>query len=239
MAEVPLSAEERDGLAAELALGVLDGEERAAALRALKADPEFTPGLIEDWQNRLASLYDEYTPVTPADTLWAGIAARIEPAAPPQEGPLRQLLIWRASALIAGVAAASLALVLLFRPVPSSMPLPPSSAAPVAIVQMTGAPDGPVVLARFDPATGNLSLRASAVKPGSLAPELWVIPADGKPRSLGLITANADSQVSVDAPLRAFMTEGATLAVTMEPATGAPHAAPSSAPVASGKISLI
>lgn len=238
MAEVPLSAEERDGLAAELALGVLDGEERAAALRELMADPEFTPGLIEVWQRRLEPLYDEYTPVAPADTLWAGIAARIEPANAPQDGALRQLRIWRAGAMIAGAAAASLALVLLFHPVPTSAPLP-SPAAPVAIAQMTGAADGPVVLARFDPATGRLSLRASAVKPGSLAPELWVIPADGKPRSLGLIAANTDSQLPVDAQLRAFMTEGATLAVTMEPAAGAPHAAPSSAPVASGKISLI
>ncbi|MBO9723822.1 MAG: anti-sigma factor [Novosphingobium sp.] len=238
MAEVPLSAEERDGLVAELALGVLDGEERAAALRALMADPAFTPGLIEDWQRRLAPLYDEYTLVAPADTLWAGIAARIDDADAPREGALRQLRIWRAGAMIAGVAAASLALVLLFRPVPSSAPLP-EPAAPVAIAQMTGAADGPVVLARFDPASGRLSLRASAVKPGALAPELWVIPPDGKPRSLGLIAANTDSQLPVEARLRAFMTEGATLAVTMEPVDGAPHAAPSSAPVASGKISLI
>lgn len=238
MAKVPLSAEERDGLAAELALGILDGEERAAALRALMADPEFTPGQIEDWQRRLAPLYDEYTPVTPPDTLWAGITAQIAPASSPQTGALRQLRVWRAAAMIAGVAAASLALVLLFRPAPSSPSLP-APAAPVAIAQMTGAADGPVVLARFDPATGRLSLRASAVKPGVLAPELWVIPPDGKPRSLGLIAANTDSQLPVEACLRAFMTEGATLAVTMEPVDGAPHAAPSSAPVASGKISLI
>lgn len=238
MASVPPSAEEREGLAAELALGVLDGEERAAALRALMADPEFTPGLIEDWQRRFEPLYDEYAPVAPAETLWAGIAARIEPANAPQEGALRQLRIWRAAAMIAAAAAASLALALLLRPVPSSMLLPPP-AAPVVIAQMTGAADGPVVLARFDPSTGRLSLVASAVKPGALAPELWIIPADGKPRSLGLIKANTASQLPVDAHLRAFMTEGATLAVTMEPAAGAPHAAPSSAPVASGKISLI
>lgn len=239
MAEVPLSAEERDGLVAELALGVLDGEERAAAQRALMADPAFTPGLIEDWRRRLAPLYDEYTPAAPADTLWAGIAARIDDADAPRERALRQLRIWRAGAMIAGLVAASLALVLLFRPVPSPVLLPQPSAGPVAIAQVTGAADGPVVLARFDPASGRLSLRASAVKPGALAPELWVIPPDGKPRSLGLIAANTDSQLPVEARLRAFMTEGATLAVTMEPVDGAPHAAPSSAPVASGKISLI
>jgi anti-sigma-K factor RskA len=238
MADVPLTAEERDGLAAELALGVLEGEARAAALRALMADPEFTPGLIEDWQCRFAPLYDEYTLVAPADTLWAGIAARIEPFEGPPAGASRQLRIWRACAMIAGAAAASLAQVLFFRPVPSSTPLP-SPAAPVAIAQMTGAADGPVVLARFDPATGRLSLRASSVKSGALAPALWVIPPDGKPRSLGGIAANTDSQLPVEAHLRAFMTEGATLAVTMEPAAGAPHAAPSSVPVASGKISLI
>jgi len=40
-------------------------------------------------------------------------------------------------------------------------------------------------------------------------------------------------------PHRALLTDGATLAITLEPRDGAPHRAPSSAPIAAGKISTI
>jgi anti-sigma-K factor RskA len=72
-----------------------------------------------------------------------------------------------------------------------------------------------------------------------LAPELWVIPADGVPRSLGLVSAEGLSRVGVPVAHRALMQDGATLAITMEPSDGAPHRAPSSAPVAAGKITTI
>jgi hypothetical protein len=50
-----------------------------------------------------------------------------------------------------------------------------------------------------------------------------------------MIEANTDSQLPFDANLRICMAGGTTLTATMEPAAGAPHAAPSSASVAFGK----
>ena len=45
--------------AAELALGLLDGDERAAALRRVLADPAFARE-VEDWRNRMAGLFDDF-----------------------------------------------------------------------------------------------------------------------------------------------------------------------------------
>lgn len=232
MADAPLTSEERETLIAELALGVLDSEARAAALRRLMADPNFSPDMINAWEMRLAGLYADYAPVTPPETLWRGIETGI--ASEVQAHPaLRQLRWWRAGALASAAVAASLALVMVLRPAaPIAEPLP------ITVAQMVGQPDGPMILARYDPASGGLTLRSTGLGSDRLAPELWIIPADGKPRSLGLMAGGGESRVAVAPSYRGFLTEGATLAVTMEPIDGAPHDAPSSAPIAAGKISL-
>lgn len=235
MADPMLPPEERDALAAELALGLLEGDQRAAALRQLMADPTFSPAVIDDWHRRLEPLYDDFVPVAPPDGLWPGIAARIDRAGPP-DAVSRQLRWWRAGALAGGAIAACLALMMLTHPVPVPQVQP---AAPVVVVQMTGSPDGPLIVARYDPADARLILRSSGIKPGKLSPELWIIPADGKPRSLGMIRRDGQSRISVEAAYRAYMVEGATLAVTLEPTAGVPHEAPSSAPIAAGQISRI
>lgn len=234
MVDPLLTPEERDSRAAELALGVLDGETRAAALRSLMADPDFSPAMIDAWESRLAGLYDAYVPVTPPESLWRGIDHRITDQAQTHSAA-PQMRWWRASALISSAVAASLALVMVMRPAP---PVARSPTEPVAVAQMVGASGGPMILARYDPASGDLTLRPSGIGSDRLAPELWIIPADGKPRSLGLIAGGADSRVTVAPSNRGFMAQGATLAVTMETIAGAPHDSPSSAPIAAGKISL-
>lgn len=71
---------------------------------------------------------------------------------------------------------------------------------------------------------------------GKLYPELWIIPADGKPRSLGIVSGDSPSQISINAKLRDFIDQGATLAITPEPETGGPGGQPSGPILASGKI---
>lgn len=234
MADAVLTPEERDTLVAELVLGVLDGEARAAALRSLMADPGFSPDMIDAWERRLAALYADYVPIAPSETLWRGIEHRIADGLRVHPA-LRQLRWWRAGALASAAAAASLTLVMVLRP---DAPVAVQPPAQIAMAPMVGAADGPMILARYDPASGSLTVRPNGVAPDSLAPELWIIPADGKPRSLGLIARTADSRVAVDPSYRRFMAEGATLAVTMEAVASAPHDAPSSAPIAAGRISI-
>ncbi|MBN8841445.1 MAG: hypothetical protein J0I25_14735, partial [Sphingomonadales bacterium] len=63
-----------DMLAAELALGLLDGEERAAALRRMLVDPAFARE-VEDWRHRLAGLFDDVVEVAAPVSIAERLAA--------------------------------------------------------------------------------------------------------------------------------------------------------------------
>lgn len=218
-------------LAAELALGLLEGEALAAARRRQLADRAFAAEVAR-WEADFAALASSGADVEPSPGLWPSIAARVDPPA------ARALRRWRAATFAASAVAASLAAVLVLRPA-ATPPAPPAPVlAPIAVAQMTGLP-GAVLAARFDPAGRTLRIRALEMPESRLAPELWVIPAGGTPRSLGLVAAHGNSDLSLDPASRALLVEGATLAITMEEAATAPHAGPSGPPVAAGKISLL
>jgi anti-sigma-K factor RskA len=236
MTDGRLSPEERDALAAELALGVLDSDAWSEALRLQLQDRDFAVA-VSDWEKRLEPLHMGYAPVAPPATLWAGVAARLDPA-PVDGGLVRQLRAWRAGAVGAGALAAALAFALVLRG-PQPVAPPPMPAPQLAVAQLTGGPEGPVIVASYDPASASLRLRSSGIDAGPLAPELWIIPADGKPRSLGMVPRDGTGRVTVGAENRVFMADGATLAITMEKLDDGPHAAPSSTPIAVGKISAI
>lgn len=61
----PLTPEQdREALAAELALGLLDGQARADALRLRLGDPVFA-ALVEAWEVKLSPLYSEWPAADP------------------------------------------------------------------------------------------------------------------------------------------------------------------------------
>ena len=66
--------------------------------------------------------------------------------------------------------------------------------------------------------------------------ELWLIPADGKPRSLGLLTGTKRVSVKLNADLRALIGVKAALAVSDEPPGGSPSGQPTGAILASGSL---
>lgn len=228
---------EQDLLAAELALGLLDGEDRAAALRLVLADAQFAAS-VEAWRARIEPLGDDFRAVTPPD-LWPAIEARLGSAerVADDRTTLRQLRFWRWSAIGSSAIAASLAGAMLFLPGPAPVTVV-RAPEQVAVAQL-GGEAGALLAANYDPGEGMLRIRAIDMPQSDLAPELWVIPADGVPRSLGLVDARGTTRVTIPAKLRAHMVDGATLAITMEPVAGAPHAGPSSPAVATGKISKI
>ncbi|MGH6745201.1 anti-sigma-K factor RskA [Novosphingobium sp. PhB55] len=227
MVEMP-EDQDRDGLAAELALGLLDGADRAAALRLCLSDPAFARR-VEQWQLRLSPMLAAVPAAEPSSTVWNAIAARI--GAPVAAAP-RGLRAWRAAALGAGALAASLALFVAMRPAPT---VPDGS---MAVSQMSGVEGGAIMAVAFDPRRGVLRFDAGSPTGTGKSPELWVIPKDGVPRSLGLIQAGS-AEMPVADPMRPFLKTGATLAITMEDPATAPHQAPSAAPVMTGKISEI
>lgn len=230
----PIPPEEREALAAELALGLLEGEERAQAMRLRLSDPAFAAA-VEAWGRRFEPLYERFEE-QPSPALWPAIQRRLSGAA--DRHSRLALRRWRIGALASSALAASLAMILILRPAPA--PVEVVRAPDTSAIAQLGSGDAPALLAAtYDPAGGELRIRAVRLPDSKLAPELWVIPADGVPRSLGLVAADGVTRVAVDAPHRALLKDGATLAITLEPRDGAPHKAPSSAPIAAGKISTI
>ena len=70
-------------------------------------------------------------------------------------------------------------------------------------------------------------------------PELWVIPADGKPRSLGVVPEKAAASMTVRPEHREMLAEGATLAVSLEPEGGSPTGQPTGPVVMTGIMSAV
>jgi len=232
--------DERELLAAELALGVLEGDALAAANRRLLSDAAFAEE-VEAWRERLAGMALDVPDETPPDALWNRIERAIDGTAPAPVVdlvPRRQLRRWQFGTAAAGAVAAALAVMLVIpRPEPSIIP-PPTQVAvqPAIVAQLRGEGEGPFVAARYDPATAQLRLVAQDMGEDPRVPELWIIPEDGIPRSLGVIRPAGDTQLVVAEGHRAMLHDGATLAITMEPRATAPHPAPTGPRVAAGKI---
>lgn len=243
MADAPLTPEDFDLLAAELALGVLDGEDRGRALRLQIADIRFREAVLA-WQARFEPLLHGYSEAEAPD-LWRAIEQRL-PREAIGSAPLGSLAnrvrIWRIGAIAASAVAAGLAALLLFRPADVAPPktvVQIAQAAQPAVARLGEADGAAQLMVNYDGASGELRIRALKMPQSKLAPELWVIPSDNVPRSLGLVRAAGSTRVTISPALRAQMQDGATLAITMEPVEGAPHKAPSSTPIAAGQIHII
>src|SRR5207302_2306107 len=80
---------------------------------------------------------------------------------------------------------------------------------------------------------------ASLLTSDQRAMELWLIPPGDRPHSLGLIAPGQPVRLTVPPDLAARMTTDAVLAVTLEPPGGSPTGQPTSAPIASGKLTSL
>ena len=227
--------EERDALAAELALGLLEGQPRADALQLSLRDPDFA-ALVAAWEAKLSPLHGEWDAAEPGEAVWGAIASRLSERRQPSVTSIEtRLRRWQVGALASGAIAAGLAFALFFQRVPA-----PENAAPqLAVARIESDAGGPLVLARYDQSNGLMQLRIEGIEPGSLAPELWIIPEGGRPVSLGQIGRSERAEMTMPPPHRLLITDGATLAITMEPVSKTPHQAPSGSPVAAGKIITI
>lgn len=246
----PLNVEERDLLAAELAMGLLDGNERAEAEALAAHDPDFR-ATVARWSAHLAPMLDEVDPVEPPAKAWSRIESRIESrsqstgvAAPSNVVQLRRKVnLWRGYSLAATAIAASLALFLVARPDASPTPAPaPTTAAAVAptLVAMMQSDEGPArLVATYDPASRRLIVAAAAgmAPAAGHAHELWLIPAaGGKPHPMGIVSAVAPNKMDVPIPMAGEVREGATFAVSVEPPSGSPTGLPTGPVIASGKL---
>jgi anti-sigma-K factor RskA len=212
-------------LAGEYALGVLSGEQRIAVEARAGEDAHFA-ARIEAWNARLAGFALEASPAEPPARIWPTIESALFPG---NAGLWNSLRFWRSLGIGAStVAVAGLAALFVL----SGPPAPRRDL--VASLQATDA--GPSYLARIDAVAGKLTIRAvQAGVEATRVPELWLIPADGVPRSLGVISNDLPSEVIVPEALRRDLDGTATLAITLEPQGGAPNGKPTGPVIAAGK----
>ena len=207
-------AEQVDYLAAEYVLGTLHGPARRRFGRLMtdRADIRFA---VWRWERHLNDLANGLTPHRPRRRVWKNIQRRIDSS---QTGP-GILQRWRGLwvALPTAVAAAWLAIVLLLTP----------AADRVAVFADENAATLWVISADLD--TGMLQTDAITVPElaADSSYELWVLPAEGPPQSLGLLPVSAGStETRISPQLIAALTDAGRLAISLEPSGGSPTGQP-------------
>lgn len=228
-------------LAMELALGLLDGAARTAAEARRATDPGFA-ALVRSYEDSLLPLAESLDPAPPPPALWERIEAAVAadsrvatPAPPAAPTPWwDRLPLWRGAT--AALAALSLAL-LVTRPEPVPPAPAPRPAGALLAATLASEAGRPLVTAALDP--DRAAVVVAPVDDPALdgrVPELWLIPADGRPRSLGLMDLGGTRRITVPATVLQLVAEGAVLAVSLEPAGGSPTGLPTGPVVATGRL---
>jgi len=225
--------EEDVHLAAEYALGVLQGPDRQAFERRLAQEPVLAAE-VRDWDESFAGLASGYVSATPPVQNWSRIQQRLF-------GREREDLkpsLWSSLGFWRGLTALSLAGVIglgawNFRPTQPG----PESTSVIAQVQNEAARLKLAVA--FDVNTGELRLnRLEGAPAAGRSLELWLIAGKEAPVSLGVLPLAATSHITVPDSLRDKMV-GGVLAVSDEPEGGSPTGSPTGAVLATGELTRV
>jgi anti-sigma-K factor RskA len=227
-------------LAGELVLGVLDAAQRRQLQARSAADREFAQR-VEAWERRLAPLLSAIEPVEVPAQVWAGICQRLGwTERETSSGFWESLGFWRGATVLASVIAIAAIAFTLERPTTIVTPPVARQVEPAAkpVTPLAHDDGTPGWLAAVDAANGTVLMVPvpSAPDPQGRVPELWLIPAGHAPRSLGAVSINRSHTVTVPQDVRAALVPGSVLAITLEPAAGIPHPAPTGAIIAKGTI---
>ena len=236
-------------LAGEYVLGVLDADQRWQVQSRILAEPRFAL-LVDAWEARLEPWLMRFDAVEPSPHVWPRIRTGLgwSSVQGARGGVWNSVGFWRAATGLA-MAAGVLAFVIGLRQSETVAPLQPVTGQVATSGEQAAKPV--VVLARDNGTPGWLaSIDAvhnkilmvpvpSALDVSGLVDELWIIPPGQAPYSLGFVSNEKSHTVEVPAAIRRALAVGATLAITLEPQAGMPHAAPSGPIVAKGNIAAI
>ncbi len=204
----------RQKLAAEYVLGTLKGGARRRFEGWMHQDADLR-NIAAEWQQRLAPMAEFATPARPRQHVWRGIERRLNLGRAPAGWHFwrnESLHFWRnlgvASSAVAVLLALVMAGVVLERPV---------------ITDVASLSDGqakPAMLVTADRRHRVLEVRLAGgvALPSDKELELWAVPKQGEPRSLGLLARHTKLTLSG----LAIGPDVALLAVTLEPRGGSP-----------------
>ena len=191
--------EERELQAAEYVIGLLPPQQ-ARAIEALALNDASVAASISAWETRLAPLAEMALPLSPPPVLWSrlamatGIESVIGPAPLPRRSGAgrawRSPIVWRAMTVGSMAVAASLAFLLLAKPVPGPEPLvaalTPYNTPGATFLVRVGAGGVATVLAMGNPAV-----------PQGRALELWAVAGSAAPVSMGLLPESGRARLTL------------------------------------------
>lgn len=218
----------REKLAAEYVLGTLKGGARRR-LESWFGNDAALRRAIAEWQNRLCPLAELVPAVQPSKQVWHAIISRIEARdgvrATVQQSWRDSVQFWRGLGMASTFVAALLVAVMLLRQ-PTVEVAPPTY---VAMLTNEQAQAAMVIIG--DPKMRQLTVKV--VMPQNIASdrslELWSLPKDGLPRSLGLVATNGE--VTLALPDNISPQTVGTLAISLEPKGGSGNPNAASGPI--------
>lgn len=232
----PVDDDELEALAGEYVLGVLESHEREALELRLAMDPELRRR-VAWWEERLRPLAEAVPPLEPAPQVWQQIeaavartnvtppslAVRRRPA--PRPGPWQSLALWRTWAAGASLTAAALAGWIFLAP------------PPPRLIAVLGAPGEPSWLLTAAPREHMFqALPVGPVEAGPRVHELWFLPPDGAPVSLGVLATDGSTRRPVPDAALGRVGPGSTIAVSLEPEGGSPTGQPTGPVLYTGRL---
>ncbi|MGG6893436.1 MULTISPECIES: anti-sigma factor [Rhizobium] len=220
-------------LAGEYVLGVLSLEDRQKVERRMRSDRQFA-AIVSRWEQNLSEFNEEYESATPAASVFPKIEKRIFGEAARGAQLWNSLILWRSVAFGSLFLAAS---VLVFA-ITNEGVLRPSPGKQLS-ASLAGQNNPINLLANYDIANSRLKVTpVAAGKSGEKSLELWLIRGSDPAEALGILPQTGDGEIVLPPDLHGKLTEGAIIAVSVEPFGGSPTGKPTGDVIASGTIHL-
>ena len=198
--------------AGEYVLGTLPLAEREAFQRRILNEPALVAEVAR-WETHFDPIADEVRPVSPPAKVWNNVERRLFPERTAPAGSVR---FWQWLSL--GSVCASIALLaLLWLGQPG-----PETERNLWVSDMVSADSTVRLTALYDETDGEMRISVAGQPPAQGRDfELWLIQGDRAPISLGVMPHQGQAAMPIPEDLR-ILVANATLAITDEPAGGAP-----------------
>ena len=219
-------------LAGEYVLGVLSLEDRQKVERRMRSDRQFA-AIVSRWEQNLSGFNDDYEMVAPPASVFPKVEKRVFGETAFGAPLWGSLLLWRSVAF----GSLFLAIGVLMFTVTNNTSQPSPGRQLSASLAGQNSPIN--LLANYDTTSGLLRVTpVAAGQPQEKSLELWLIRGSDPAEALGILPQTGEGEIVLPSELHGKLTEGAIIAVSVEPFGGSPTGKPTGNVIASGTIHL-